>query len=159
MGLPCKHILASRKHHEMYLFCPRTVSNRWTRTFNCISAPQLHNQGQGTLNVTVQPANPTRIPTVNEKFKKAQHVTNQLASVLAHNVGAVEFEAKMKDIQLLLKLWKTNKQYSILEMDNYSDSIEDNSVYIDNSDSTIQDNSVINNSSTIQDNSVINNSQ
>lgn len=87
MGLPCRHILAFRKHNNLNMFDPSICANRWYKR-NMLVVSQLDYVLDDEANVeifrtTSQTQRPRIRNTTNQKYRKADDVCKDICSRLA----------------------------------------------------------------------------
>jgi zinc finger SWIM domain-containing protein 3 len=129
MALPCCHMMACRKHNDIDVFAPDLGSQRWSRDYflghhrvfgiqnnesstrvdannNCIHVPR-----------TCPDVSITRVLSQTEKYRKAFHVLQSIASVVAEK-GMAEFKVKFEMLKLLESHMKNDVNFIIMEVPN-----------------------------------------
>ena len=121
MQLPCRHIFAIRRRCELSLFDPKLCAVRWTlqyyRSSNRVlySSDSSHCEDAGSsLDVSVVEPVTKPILSQQEKYRKAFHITQKLAS-LAAEAPMREFDEKLKCLENILSIWECGGNFNVDE--------------------------------------------
>ena len=125
MKLPCRHILALRKHPNCPLFCKSLCDKRWTkdhyfashRIFKSCEQPSLCEvdelaEDHDSPSITVGRCKEKKVLSQHEKYRKAFEVTRTLASLASEASGKL-FQTRLATLQHILELWKDGKEVAI----------------------------------------------
>ena len=112
MGLPCRHLFAYRRIHNLDMYCLGLVHDRWTKDYNRHS---LWTQPPGVAaGVTSSQMSPKgKACSINQKFKRAHEVTQQIASVMATDYGQTEFDGLMGQMENILTLLNADLPHTV----------------------------------------------
>ena len=120
MQLPCKHMFTVRKKTDLPLFEPTLCAERWTLQYYKSSQYVLHDQdtcnNENFFYVTsmVPQTSKQAVLSQHEKFRKANHVTQKLAS-LASEVSMKEFNVRLACLEEITKIWERGGYLSVIE--------------------------------------------
>ena len=144
MKLPCRHILALRKHLSYPLYCESICDRRWTkdhyfmshRIFKSCEQPlvgveQVPEDSDG-LSITVDTRKEKKILSQHDKYRKAFEVTRTLASLASEASGKL-FQNRLATLHQILDSWKNGKEV-ILNSENDARSGNDDNAPIANHD-------------------------
>ena len=127
MQLPCRHIFAVRLHLSLDLFSPELCGTRWTLAYYCSSHHVLvtgggdssTNNDAKALTIFQNPPNTQKVVSQHEKYHKAYHVTQKLAS-LASEAPMREFEEQLTTLEKLLALWQNGGRAVVVEASEFT---------------------------------------
>lgn len=130
MQLPCRHIFAVRLHLSLDLFSPELCGTRWTLAYYCSSHRVLvtgggdssTNNDAKALTIFQNPPNTQKVVSQHEKYRKAYHVTQKLAS-LASEAPMREFEEQLATLEKLLALWQNGARAVVVEASEFTGKI------------------------------------
>ena len=133
MALPCCHMMACRKHDAVDVFAPELCSQRWSRDYflenhrafdvqarsdSDKSMVDENNNSAGnvmpTIATTVTNPDTSRIPSQREKYRKAFHVIQSIASVVAEK-DMKEFNHTFEVLKTLERYIKNDTDFILLE--------------------------------------------
>ena len=126
MKLPCRHILATRRHKGLLEYTEDVCAERWKlhhffahhRVFQAnYSYEADDSEPEAVVDVISldQPA-PSRILTEQEKYKKAFQVSQSLAQQLS-SLGMNEFREGLNILQSIKSSWDEGKKLVVMELD------------------------------------------
>ena len=113
MGLPCRHLFAMLKHHNMSQDYPSVVNERWTRRYN-IQLSQA-TPIDDILQCVSTPTRRKKTLTQNEKFRKPNIVLQDIASKLAQ-CGMDTFERHLSALKIAKEYIENDKDFSVVEL-------------------------------------------
>lgn len=126
MQLPCRHIFAVRSHLTLDLFSPELCGIRWSLAYYCSSHRVLvtgddsgNNTAAEALTIFQNPPSTHQVLSQHEKYRKAYHVTQKLAS-LASEAPMREFGEQLATLEKLFALWQNGSQAVVVEASEFT---------------------------------------
>ena len=121
MQLPCRHIFAVRSRLTLDLFSPELCGSRWSLAYYCSSHRVLATGHDSAINTDAEavaifrnPQSTQKVLSQHEKYRKAYHVTQKLAS-LASEAPMREFGEQLATLEKILALWQKGSQAVVSE--------------------------------------------
>jgi len=121
MQLPCRHIFAVRRRCGLSLVDPKLCAVRWALQYYkssnrvlCASDSSHCEDARSSVDVSVVQPSTKSILSQQEKYRKAYHVTQKLAS-LASEAPMREFGEKLKYLEKILSIWEHGGNFNLDE--------------------------------------------
>ena len=119
MQLPCQHIFAVHRQCEIPMFDPNLCAMRWTLQYykssnRVLCDNDLPDYGDAESSVDVSVVHPISKPILSqqEKYRKAFHVSQKLAS-LASEAPMREFNEKLRCLKEIARIWECEGYFSV----------------------------------------------
>ena len=130
MQLPCRHIFAVRSRLTLDLFSPELCGIRWSLAYYCSNHRVLvtgddsgNNTASEALAIFQNSPSTQQVLSHHEKYRKAYHVTQKLAS-LASEAPMREFGEQLVTLEKLLALWQNGSQAVVVEASEFTGKIK-----------------------------------
>ena len=121
MQLPCRHIFAIRRKCEIPIFDPNLCSVRWTLRYYkssnhvlCDNPLPDYRDAESSVDVSVVHPISRPILSQQEKYRKAFHVSQKLAS-LASEAPMRDFNEKLRCLEEIARIWESGGYFSVDE--------------------------------------------
>ena len=117
MKLPCRHIFALRQKLELPLFDPDICDKRWTSEYyRATQRIFFTSPPTPSVSVTCSECKKPRKVSQHEKFRKANLLTTELATVMSE-ASHIHFNQRLDLVKDLIRHWKSGNEVGLMDVD------------------------------------------